>query len=207
MAITLYRPYCTLSEVKTHCGIATATTSFDDDIKEAINKASRLIDSLTGRYYYKKTYTSEYLNGTMDYNGWQILENSDGGILLTPQAAPIISVTTLIESSATLVENTDFYLHKESGIIERASGNWSEQPRTICITCDLGYNSADTATPSADIPGDINLYAIELAARKSGQYKKTIKNYVSGAAEPMDLYGVPKEIETALRNLRPVGIA
>jgi hypothetical protein len=204
---TLYRPYVTLDDVKFYCGIGSTDTSKDENIKIAINKASRYIDGVTGRYYYKKTYTSEYLNGTKSYQGWQIFKTDDGGLIATPQAAPIIDVTELIESSATLVENTDFYLHKETGLIERKSGNWSEVAREIKITCNLGYDSANTAVPSTDIPGDVAQYALEIAARLSGHYKKEIKNYVSGAAERVDLYGVPKEIETALRNLRPVAIA
>lgn len=204
--IILDRPYTTLAAVKIHCGIATTKTDYDEDIKDAINIISRLIDSLTGRYYYEKTYTEEYLNGTKDYQGWQIVENDDGGLLYTPQMAPIISISSLIGDGTTFVENTDFFVHKNSGIIERTSGNWNDEPRKIKISCVLGYGSADTATPSANIPGDIVLYAIELAARKSGHFKKLIKNYVSGAGEMTDLFGVPKEIETALRNLRPVGI-
>jgi|WetSurMetagenome_2_1015567.scaffolds.fasta_scaffold02369_8 hypothetical protein len=203
---TLYRPYCTLNNVKNHCGIALTKTDYDDEIRDAINLASRLIDSLTGRYYYEKTLTAEYLNGTINFEGWQILSRESGGLLLTPQGAPIISISELIEDTVTLVENTDFFIDKKSGIIEKNSANWNPEPRKIKITGVLGYDSADTATPSADIPGDIVLYAIELSARKSGHYKKAIKNYVSGGAESVDLFGVPKEIEAALKALRPVDI-
>lgn len=203
---TLYRPYTTLAKVKSHCGIADAKTDYDEDIKEAINTISRLIDSLTGRFYYQKTYTDEYLNGTKEFSGWQIVDHEDGSYLYTPQMAPIISVSSLIEDSTTHAENADFYIDYASGIIERTSGSWHESPRKIKISCVIGYASADTATPSDDIPGDIALWAIELSARKSGHYKKLIKNYVSGAGEMTDLFGVPREIETALRNLRPVGI-
>jgi hypothetical protein len=201
---TLYRPYCTLAEVKAHCGIADTTVSYDDDIKDAINKMSRVIDSLTGRYFYKKTYTDEYLAGTKDYQGWRIIKNENGGLLCTPQLAPIIDVTSIYEDDVLLVENTDYFVNKEEGIIERASTDWDEEPRAIKITCNLGYSSVDTATPSSDIPGEILVYAVELAARKSGHFKKAIKNYVSGAAETVDLFGIPKEIEKALRDMRPV---
>ena len=207
MSTTLYRPYVTVNDVKFYCGIAESATAQDEDIKKAINKASRVIDSMTGRYYYKKTYTDEYLNGTKDYQGWQIYENEFGGLIITPQAAPIIDVTELVENGVTLTENTDFYLHKENGIIERADGQWSDEPRTIKITCNLGYDSDDTETPSSDIPGDIAQYALELSSRFSGHYKKAIKNYVSGGAETVDLFGIPKEIEKALRDMRPINIA
>jgi hypothetical protein len=204
--ITLDRPYTTLSKVKTHCGIDASNTDYDDDIREAINTVSRLIDSLTGRFYYKKTYTADYLNGAKSFSGWQIVTNDRGSYIYTPQMAPIIAVTSLIEDSITLVENTDFYLDLACGMIEKDGGAWNEAARAIKISCTIGYNSADTTTPSADIPGDIALFAIELAARKSGRYRKTIKNYVSGASETIDMFGVPKEIELALRNLRPIGL-
>lgn len=202
---TLYRPYTTLAKVKTKCGIATATTTYDDDIKDAINKISRLIDSLTGRYYYQKTYTSEYLSGTRDYNGWQILRRDTGGLLLTPQEAPIVSISSLSENGTSLTENTDFYIHAEEGIIERNGANWDDSPRMIIISCVLGYECDDTETPSDDMPGDIAYYACELAARDSGHYKKAIKNYVSGAAETVDLFD-SERIEKILRSMRPVGI-
>jgi len=200
---TLYLPYATLDAVKNHCGIALSKTDYDDEIKDAINIVSRLIDSFTGRIYYEKTYTNEYLNGTTDYQGWQIV----GNLLYTPYAAPIISISSLVEDSANLIENTDFYIDKVSGIIEKEAGKWDFAPRKIKISCVIGYDSADTATPSSDIPGDINYFCIELAARKSGHYKKIIKNYVSGAGEMTDLFGVPREIERALRDLRPVAIS
>jgi len=205
MAVTLVYPYTTLALVKAKCGIGSTDTAWDDDINRSINKMSRYIDRMTQRYFYKKTFTSEYLNGTKNYDGWQILKADTGGLLLTPQMAPIISVTSIAENSTSLTENTDYYLHKAEGIIERAGTDWDEDPRAILITCELGYeDDDDTTAPSDDIPGDIAYYACELAARDCGRYKKEIKNYVSGASEPIDLFGVPKEIEKALKDLRPV---
>jgi hypothetical protein len=206
MATTLLRPYVTLDDVKLHCSIGLDSTKYDEQIKRAINRASRYIDERTQRYYYKKSYSSEAINGTDHYDGWTIIDQTTtrGGLILTPRRAPIISVTTLVDDDTTLTENTDFYLHKESGIIERSSGAWSNSPGEIVITADLGYDSDDTATPSSSIPGDIAYYALEIASRFSGQYKKEIKNYVSGAAERVDLFSVPKDIDMALKKMRPV---
>lgn len=206
MSITLLRPYVTLSDVKRYCGISQNKDEYDEDIKNAINKASRYIDSTTGRYYYKKTYSSEYLKTTKGYDGWSIVLNEDISFIFTPQLSPIIDITTLIENDVTLVEDTDFYVDKAIGMIERASTNWNENPREIVITCNLGYNSADTATPSSDIPGDVAQYALEIASRFSGRFKKSIKNFVSGGSEEIDLFSIPKDIEKALMALRPIGI-
>lgn len=202
MSTTLLYPYTTLEDVKFYCGIALTKTEWDENIKKAINKASRFIDSLTGRYFYNKTYTSEYLNGTVNFQGWQVLDQ----YIFTPQRAPIISVTTLIENETTLTENTDFYIDLVNGMIERASGCWVSRAREIQITCSLGYATDDTATPSADLPGEIAMHALELASRFSGRYKKEIKNFVSGGTESVDLYGAPKDIIKSLRALYPPNV-
>lgn len=203
MSTTLYRPYVTLADVKFYCGIATGKTEFDEDIKKAINKASRYIDGVTGRYYYKKTYTSAYLSTGYQYEGWEILDDK----LFTPRNAPIIDVTTLIEGTTTLIENTDFYIDKEAGMIERNGADWSVSPRQLIITCNLGYDSTGDTVPSDDIPGNVAQFALEIASRFSGHYKKSIKNYVSGASEEIDLFGVPKEMVSELKSLRPVRMA
>lgn len=203
MSATLLNPYVTLADVKFYCGIAVGKTEFDEDIKKGINKASRYIDGVTEKYYYKKSYSSTYLSTSYQHEGWEILADK----LFTPKNAPIISVTTLIAGGITLTENDDFYIDKVIGMIEKEGGDWSMLPRQIVITCDLGYDSDDTETPSADIPGDIQQYALEIASRFSGHYKKSIKNYVSGASEEVDLFGVPKDVVDALRALRPVRLA
>lgn len=203
MSTALYRPYVTLDDVKFYCGISLDKIDYDEDIKKAINKASRYIDGLTERFYYKKAYADAYLSTGYQYEGWEILDDK----LFTPPNAPIIDVTTLIIGSVTLVENTDFYIDKKAGMIERAGGNWPISPRQIIITCNLGYDSSGDTVPSADIPGDIAQYCLEISSRFSGHFKKSIKNYVSGASEEIDLFGVPKEIVNELKALRPVKMA
>lgn len=201
----LYRPYTTLDQVKNKCGIALTDTSHDDKIKAAINKMSRYIDTATGRFYYKQSYSDYYLNTSRGFNGWQILNNDNGGLLLTKSQVPIISVSELVIDDTTLTENEDFYIDYNAGIIERSSGaQWPAGQRSIKITCDIGYDSADTETPSDDIPGDVAYIACELAARESGEYKKTVKSFVTGQAEVVDLIGIPKEIEKQLNLMRPI---
>jgi hypothetical protein len=207
MSITLDKPYVTLDNVKIYCGISLSNTEFDENVKWAINRASRLIDGLTDRFYYKKTYTSEYFSTTKGFEGWSIVKGGDadtGGYIFTPQGAPIISITTLIEDDDTLVENTDFYVDYAGGKIEKASGNWNENPRKIIITCEIGYDSSGTTVPSSDIPGDIEQYALEIAARMSGHFTKAKINYAAGGVEQVDLHEVPKWIVDNLRALRPI---
>ena len=74
MAITLLYPYATVEEVKRYIGETLTDTDKEDQIKFAINKASRLIDSMTNRLFYKKTYTDEYITTTKRYNGWALVK-------------------------------------------------------------------------------------------------------------------------------------
>ena len=50
MPITLYRPYCTLTDVQTVTGAN--DEGLDDTLNEAINHASRLVDEMTGRDFW-----------------------------------------------------------------------------------------------------------------------------------------------------------
>lgn len=203
MATTLLYPYVTLNDVKYNCGIELSKDSYDEDIKRAINEASRVVDRLTGRKFYQQTLTDEYINNTVGGSeGWTVIK----GLIFTPYETPIISITSLYEDDTLLVENTDFYINKISGIIQRASGCFNSTNRALKLSCVIGYASDNTTTPSDDIPGDIVFHAKEIASRLSGRYKKSIKNYVSGGAEEMDLHGIPKDSETYLKKYRPVQI-
>ena len=187
-------------------GIDQDNTKYDEDIKFAINKASRYVDNLTGRLFYKLTLSGEYLNTTNGYNGWKIINRYSGGLIYTPKFLPIISISSLSESGLGLTENTDFYIDYAAGMIEKADGNWVKEPREILISGSIGYDSDDTATPSDNIPGEINMSTIELAARLSGRFKKQKINYASGGAESIDLYEIPSWLIKNLKAWQPVEI-
>lgn len=220
MATTLSKPYVTLDDVKFYCGIGLDDTQHDEDIKKAINKASRLVDKLTGQHFYEQTVTAVYVNTIMGGSaGWSVVNvdrkeriysattrNYKQGFIYTPTNLPIISITSITEDDTLLVENTDFYVDYTNGIIEKAGGSWNTSQRSIKITCVLGFDSSGTTVPSDDIPGDIAQHTLEIASRLSGQYKKSIRNYVSGSVEEADLFGVPKDSEIYLKTYRPVRI-
>lgn len=209
MATTLLKPYVTVDNVKNNCGIDLSDTQHDDYIKAKINAASRLVDELTGRFYYEKTFTDIYINGIYGGSeGWWIANaKGSSGLIFTPQNAPIISVTSIIEDDIALTENTDYYIDQLNGMIQRVGGaSWNKHPRTIKITCVLGYDSDDTATPSADIPGDIIQHSLQIASNLCGEYKKSVRSFVSGSVEEMELFGVPKDSEKYLKKFRQVRI-
>jgi len=201
---TLLNPYTTLADIKSFCGVS--ASDFDDRIKTGINQASRLIDAITSRFFYKKTYTDYYIKHTGGGAGWQILarpyDKRRGGVILTPQNAPIISVTSIYEDDVLLVENDDYYLDIDLGQIERL-GSWPQLPRTIKMTCNIGYDTADTETPSDDLPGDIAYYTLEIAARLSGRYHKEQPG-LDGTIVNINSHNVPKWIVDNLKKMKPI---
>jgi hypothetical protein len=199
MSQTLSKPYCTLADVKRYCGEDTVT--YDDDFKFGINKASRFIDGHSLRNFYKTILTDEYLPLTGRGNGWRIINE----MLYTPMLLPIIAITSIYEDNTLLVENTDYYVNKETGEIERV-GDWDPTPRAIKITANIGYDSTDEETPSTDIPEEITSIALELAARFSGRFNKRKVSHITGEAVNIDLYEAPKYILDELHALRPTVI-
>lgn len=94
--------YCTYADVKKFCHIARNNSNNNEKIKELIPKASAMIDSETNRFFNQRTITNEI----HDDETKTIEENK-----LFPKYFPIISVTSLVENTITLTENTDFYVY------------------------------------------------------------------------------------------------
>lgn len=201
MAISLFRPYCTLEQVQRFVG--NIKPGSEDAINDAINRASRFIDKITGMIFYKKTVTDEYIPGTSGGNGWEIRRiipgRSVGGLLVCPWR-PIISITSITENNVLLTENVDYYVISESGIIERASGNWPEAARAIKISAVFGYDTTDDSTPSANIPQDVQEYAVEIAGRRSGLYVKNFEQ-LDGTVVALSDSAIPKWIVDRLSSM------
>jgi len=173
MSVSLDRPYCTLAELKAVLRIAVTDTDDDDTLKTAINNASRTIDAITGKIFYKKTLADFYLPGFYGGDGWRITDRvagEAGGGKIWSRYRPIIEITELIENDTTLTENTDFYIDKECGFIIRDAGNWDNTPRQIKLSGSFGYDTDDDATPADTQPGDIASYCARIAASLSGKH-------------------------------------
>jgi hypothetical protein len=196
--MALINPYTTIGRVKTFCGIASSDTTYDTEIEDAINEASRMIDDLTDSFFYKKTYADHYLGEASDA-GFRIV-NGEKGRIFTPKNAPIISVTSLYESDNLLVANDDYYINLEAGIITKTT-KWDVSPREIKISCAIGYNTTNTTTPSADLPGVIGYYALEIAARLSGRYTKEQPS-LEGTNTAIHVREIPKWIVDKLQKMR-----
>lgn len=178
MAVTLDRPYTTLDRVKAILGLKSTDTTKDDDVKLAINDASRFIDDVTGLVFYKHTLTNFYLPITGGGGGFSIYPRNaqeGGGIIQCPWR-PIIAISALYEGSVLLVENVDYYIDLVGGRIERSAGrDWDRSPRSIKISGTFGYNASATTAPADDTPGSIVRIAGEIAARMSGYYHRDVE--------------------------------
>jgi hypothetical protein len=200
MSVSLDRPYCTLAELKAVLRIADTDTDDDDILKTAINNASRMIETITGKIFYKKTLTNFYMPGFYGGEGWRITNvqaGEAGGGKIWSRYKPIIEITELVEDGVTLTENTDFYIDKVVGYIVRASGNWNYEPREIKISGSFGYETDNDQTPADTQPGDVRTYCQRIAASLSG------KNYVNAQQDDGEVIRIngseiPKWIVTEL---------
>jgi hypothetical protein len=193
MAATLDRPYCSLEDVKNVLRRVT-DSSKDELLRDAINYASRLIDSITGRIFYKLEWTDYYLSANGNH---KVLGDT---IILSTY--PIISISALSEDGTALVENTDYFVDYESGIITKAEdADWETDPRAIKISGFVGYATADDLTPAVTQPGDIRLACIDIAKRKSGLFHKELQA-IDGTTGEVEDESVPQRILTDLKRYR-----
>lgn len=131
MAVGAYA-LTTREAVKAYLGMTGSTD--DTFIDSAIDRVSARIDGHCRRYFVKRTYTSEYYDGT------------DSPYLLL-RNWPIVSVASVIEDGLTLTVTTDYELIADEGQIFYVEGHWSKsEPRNIKVTYDAGYVFPSVAT-------------------------------------------------------------
>lgn len=70
---------------------------------------------------------------------------------------PVVDLTSVVEDEVTLVEDTDFYLDYDLGILWKLySGKWTTRRRGVVVTYDAGHEA---------VPADVKLAAIVESAR------------------------------------------
>jgi hypothetical protein len=150
--------YATLAELKTKLGISDSTQ--DTKLENSITNASRLIDQITGTFFYTKTLTTEKLDvfGPSD-TGLQIKAN--GLKIYCP--APVLTITELLQNDEALTEDEDFFIYKSIGLIDKKT-YWTSERKGISITGTIGYSA---------YPKDINEICLIIAAVISGLWKAT----------------------------------
>jgi hypothetical protein len=178
-----------VSELQSRLGRSqTGTDVYNGSMELAIESASRFIDEKTGRVFYSKTITTEYIDqyGLSD-NGFWISSFFDK--IYAP--APIISVSSLVVDNVTFVANTDYYLDKQMGVIS-TDDSLSSSRRGNALSCVIGCSA---------IPLDIKQICISIAEIFSGLGKMTIQDY-SGGMQEIQKTTIPKDILKMLEKYR-----
>lgn len=150
----------TLADQKAYLG--ETGSSYDTILVSLIDAVSELFNKYTGRNLTKRTYTTEYLDGSGDPD------------LLLPWY-PVITLTSVYEDDALLVEgrDNDFVLYSAEGMLRRMSGVWLESPKAVKITLTAGYIAIPVSPEVATLPLDLKLAAqMQVAAEWKKWQKK-----------------------------------
>jgi hypothetical protein len=168
----------TIDEAKAHMG-SSGVVPDQASVETAIETVSRRFASFFGMTSLRKTtYTSVALDGT-------------GERYLYLPAYPVVSITSIYEDGVLLVENTDFYVDYEAGIVERAGtlltgyeettgyGKWLDKRKAVVVTYVAGYDISGTVT----LPWDIKAAALNEAARMAIAIKNSMFGETSRSLE------------------------
>lgn len=186
--------YATLAEFQNLVGREESASDLNaDQIEIAIESASRFIDAFTNTFFFSQTFTDTVIDRFQGVNDDGLVLNDNGDTIYTP--APIISVASVSEDSVALVENTDFYVYKKAGKIDR-EGLWSLSRLAVTMTLTCGY---------ATVPDHIRTICITIASIISGLDVKTVVDY-DGNEQTFITKNLPKWVISALERERRVVI-
>lgn len=138
-------------------------------LEDSITRASRLIDTITDTFFFRKPIASEVIDrGSLSDN---LFKMSNFRQRITAPA-PIITVTLLKEDGITLAPRTtfngpgDFIIRKAAGELTKIDGGlWSFSDLGIEFTGDIGYDPA---------PADIQSACLVIAAVLSTKDNKIV---------------------------------
>lgn len=163
-----------------------SSTEGDSRISAVIASTSAFIKNYCGRTFvdYSTTDKTEYISG-----------NAKKCFYLDEY--PVIGITSInssIDNQVTqtlLVNNTDYYLDSETGLVESALGNFDAGFHSIEIKYKGGY---------ADIPEDLKLAALDLTAHYlEQQFKPKMSTGVS-ISENVSSGEMPVQIPFHIKN-------
>ncbi|MBX4215809.1 phage gp6-like head-tail connector protein [Candidatus Parcubacteria bacterium] len=123
----------TLNELKEYLKVSTGTTGEEQILQALLNSACTWVTNYLGRNLLKQTYV-EYYDG-------------DGSVQLVLRNTPVVSITSIYVdylrawAADKLVNSTDYFIRKESGIVEAfyLFGNWLPGRANIKVTYVAGY--------------------------------------------------------------------
>jgi hypothetical protein len=143
----LVNPYCSLEDVKAQ--IKNSDAKLDDDLKRAINWASRWVDEYTARDWFFHDHQLEADELTVDDHDNRVF----GRELFLPYS-PVIAIVSVYEGTELLVAGED-YTVKDHKLI-RLGGDWAvgeQLDELIVIRGAFGYHQT-TYYPASDA-GDV----------------------------------------------------
>lgn len=195
--MTLVNPYCTLEALKWELKFPQADTSKDDELKAAINDASRWIDNRTGRDFFFHDHTTVPL----------VLDEYDAifeGALFLPYR-PVITITSLSAGAALLTSGTDYRWVAGGDRVYRLGASWlpARVGNLITVYGTFGYPQATTADVPTGLPGYITHAARLVAAAFSGHNRKEIVG-LDGNKMEVFTKEIPKLVLDALGAKVPV---
>lgn len=160
MAIT--NGYATLAELGVRVGMTSADlTNKTTLIEREIERNSRMIDTITGSFFYTKTLTASTVRFDLGYNADNLRLSEDAQYITFP--APILTITLVSNDGTALVLNQDYFM----GRYDITSNSiFSTNRRTgVAITGTMGY---------ASTPDQINEICLAMTEVTTGLGTKTV---------------------------------
>lgn len=168
MSVTLVNPYCTVAEVRSD--LRNSKPSIEDDIRTAINAASRVVETRTGRTFY---HVQEA----------RIITPSDklafDETLFLPR--PIIKLNSIKVAGVTLVSGVDYYANMKTGELTHLKEHWEPAipDRLIEVDFEYGYSqlnndAVDRTKVPTGLPDNVNMATRLIADALSGHLVREV---------------------------------
>jgi hypothetical protein len=148
----LLNPYCSLDELKHELKFTLSDTARDDELKEAINNASRWIDQYMGRDFFYHN----HLLSPLELDSFDAVYENE---VFVP-FRPILSISEVSLAGTVLVSGTDYVakgvLATRADRLILLSGPWnlSRPDRLLSIKGEFGYRQISTSVTEAGDTGD-----------------------------------------------------
>ena len=184
--MSILNGYCTVAELQNAMSRPIDNTDIAYSLfEDSINRASRMIDTKTGRIYYMATLSNELIDRyTLSPNG---LYADNTNIM---SLAPIISISSLTQDGTILIENDDYYIYSDK--IVNDSG-WTYERKGISLSGVIGY---------VDTPQYVRNWCIQIASVLSGLATFSVTDS-DGTRYTRDKTEIPSWVEKEMRqNMR-----
>lgn len=165
----------TTAKVKEYYNIPESDTKRDSYIAVMLQKAIDEVCAYCKHDFESKARTSEDV----------IVEQYSNKAFL--QYRPVASVASVIEDGITLVSGTDYYTHKNIGMIERLCGYWNSIPGNLVVSYTGGIA--------------LNQDVVQVVMEIIGIYAGLkVRTYVTneGVEQSVTITSIPKDLQNRL---------